>query len=103
MHVVEMRGRAQNLIARDVDVCAEGADGRVIPASHDAEPSSSVCANAFHHEDEDEGGGGVAYVGGACLRAFGSEWVALPSARWNEEDALVQQFVTVVVCGHDDP
>jgi len=45
-----MRGRAQNLIARDVDVCAKGADGRVIPASQETKPGS-VCANAFN-EDE---------------------------------------------------
>lgn len=43
MHVVEVRGRADDVLARDDDVCAEGADGWVGPASEDAEPGS-VCA-----------------------------------------------------------
>ena len=36
------------------------------------------------------------------LRAFGGEWVTLPSARWDEEDAFDQQFALLVVCGYDD-
>jgi hypothetical protein len=39
VHVVEMRGRAYDLVPRDGDVRAEGAYRRVIPASQDAEPT----------------------------------------------------------------
>jgi hypothetical protein len=41
-HVVEMGGRADDLLARDDDVCGECADGRVIPSSEEPKPSSVV-------------------------------------------------------------
>jgi hypothetical protein len=57
-------------------------------------------SNAFREDvDGDEGEGREHSI----LRPFGSERVALPSARWNEEDALGQQFVLVIVRSHDDP
>jgi hypothetical protein len=78
VHVVEVRGRADDVLARDDDVCGEGADGWVGPASEDAEPSSCVCAARFARARE------------VCLRGFGSERIVLPSASRNEEDALIQ-------------
>ena len=82
MHVIEMGGRANDLLARDDDVCGEGADGWVIPTSQKTKPSTVVRVR--------EGGGMSKSELRRGLRAFGSEWVALPSARWNKEDALVQ-------------
>jgi hypothetical protein len=42
VHVIEVRGRADDLVSRDDDVRGEGPDGRVSPASEEAEPISSV-------------------------------------------------------------
>ena len=92
-HVVKMGGRADDLFARDDDVCGECADGWVIPSSKvpNLTRSCAICER------------GLAMLSlRRCLRAFGSEWVALPSAHWDEEDAFVQQFVLLVMCGHDD-
>ncbi len=80
MHVVEVRRRADDVLARDDDVCGEGADGWVGPASEDAEPSSVCCAFVRAAMLRRE----------VCLRGFGSERIVLPSASRNEEDALVQ-------------
>jgi hypothetical protein len=41
VHVVEVRGGADDLVARDDDVRGEGPDGRVSPASEEAEPIGS--------------------------------------------------------------
>ena len=78
MHVIEMCGRANDLFPRDGDVCGEGADGRVIPTSQETKPSSVVRVHK-----------GLRYRRRPSLRAFGGEWVTLPSARWNKEDAFV--------------
>ena len=82
MHVIEMGGRVNDLSARDDDVCGEGADGRVIPTSQKTKPSSVVGVR--------EGGAMAKSELQRSLRAFRSKWVALPSARWNKEDALAQ-------------
>ena len=88
-----MGGRADDLFARNDDVCGECADGQVIPSSKVPNLTQSCAIR--------ERGLAMSSLR-RCLQAFGSEWVALPSARWDEEDMFVQQFVLLVMCGHDD-
>ena len=80
MHVIEVRWRADDLVSLDDDVRGEGPDGRVSPASEEAEPISSVIDRSSVRDGLRRGG----------LRSFGSERIVLPSAGRDEKDALVQ-------------
>ena len=82
MHVGEVRGRADDLVACDDDVRGEGPDGRVSSASEEAEPNSSAIDRTFICDGAADSEG--------HLRGFWSEWIVLPSAGRNEKDALVQ-------------
>jgi hypothetical protein len=86
VNVVEVRGSADDLVARDDDVCGKGPDGRVCPTTEEAEPTDSVISCVF---DCDALQCDV-FPRERRLRGFGGERIILPTAGWDEEDTVVQ-------------